>query len=184
MKSVKKEIRTIGIDDSPFEFSDKKTKIVGCVFRGSDRIVDVISSDITVDGFDSTVKIYNLIKESRHMEQIRVVMLDGITFGGLNIVDIDKIHNKLEKPVIAINRKKPSIKKIYRAVKKTDEGRKRKELIRKAGKVNKIGIKEGDIYYQSRGLKKEVIKNILEATTYSGLIPEPLRVAHLIAKNI
>ncbi len=184
MKKVKKEIRTIGIDDSPFKFSDKKTKIVGCVFRGRDRIVDVVSSNITVDGFDSTDKICELVKNSRHIEQIRVLMLDGITFGGLNVVDLDEIHERMGKPVIAVNRKKPSIKDICRAADNTDEGKKRKELIKKAGKVNNVHLKKGEIYYQSRGLKKEVIKDILENTTYSGLLPEPLRVAHLIAKNI
>ena len=52
----------------------------------------VLRSDITKDGLDATDVICNMIKKSKHYGQIRVVMLDGITYGGFNVVDIEEAY--------------------------------------------------------------------------------------------
>ena len=83
---IKREIRILGIDDSAL--LDEKVMIVGVVFRGGDWIDGVLRSDITRDGLDATDVICSMIKESKHYGQLRVLMLDGITYGGFNIIDI------------------------------------------------------------------------------------------------
>ena len=35
-----------------------------------------------------------MIKNSRHHNQLRVIMLDGITYGGFNVVDIEEPTEK------------------------------------------------------------------------------------------
>lgn len=53
----KKEIRVIGIDDSPFnKFKDKKALIVGVVMRGGLYVDGILSAKVDVDGDDSTKK--------------------------------------------------------------------------------------------------------------------------------
>ncbi len=184
MKKVKREIRTVGIDDAPFEFSQNTTGLVGCVFRGSYRLIDVLSTQINVDGMDVTEKIAKMLINSKHQEQVRVILLDGITFGGMNIVDMDRLCEETEKPVLALTKDKPSKKKMFKALENTSEQKKRKRLVEKAGEINELNFNDKNIFYQSRGLNKEQVKDILKATTYSGTTPEPLRTAHLIAKNI
>ena len=51
---IKKEIRVVGIDDSPFKKSEKKCLILGAIFRGGNYIDGLISSKASIDGDDST----------------------------------------------------------------------------------------------------------------------------------
>ena len=64
---IKKEIRILGIDDSPFDkFRDKKVLIVGTVYRGGTYMDGVISTYAEVDGSDSAERIIEMIKRTRH----------------------------------------------------------------------------------------------------------------------
>ena len=45
----------LGIDDAPFDkFKDKKCLVVGAFFRGSKQLEGVLTTEISVDGDDST----------------------------------------------------------------------------------------------------------------------------------
>ena len=78
--------------------------IVGTVFRGGDWMDGVLRSDITKDGLDATDIISKMIKKSKHYGQIRVVMLDGITYAGFNVVDIEELYGETGIPVIVVMR--------------------------------------------------------------------------------
>ena len=44
-------------------------------------------------------------------------MLNGITFGGFNVVDIKKLHLATKLPVLAVTHEKPDLKSIHEALK-------------------------------------------------------------------
>ena len=78
-----------------------------------------------------------------------------------------------------IIRRKPNIEKIKKILIKI--GKKSKiKLIEKAGSV----VSVGDIYIQLTGLSIEKAKEILKIVCTRSLIPEPIRIAHLIASGI
>ena len=182
---IKEEIRVIGIDDASFNLkTDKDVLCVGAIYRGSKSIDGVLSSYITIDSLDSTETFADMINSSRHKKQLRVIMLDGITYGGFNIVDIQKLFELTNLPVISVTRQNPDFEKIKKALENFSDMNRRWELIRNAGKINEISLKEGILYSQFIGIKLEEVKKILEYTTIWGLIPESLRVAHLIATGI
>lgn len=56
IRSVKKEIRILGIDDSPFKKfkKGKKVLVIGCVFRAGRWLDGVVSTHINCDGTNST----------------------------------------------------------------------------------------------------------------------------------
>lgn len=181
---IKHEIRILGIDDSAL--LNEKVMVVGIVFRGGDWIDGVLRSDITRDGLDATDVICNMIRESRHYGQIRVIMLDGITYGGFNVVDIEKLYKETLIPVIVIMRSYPDFKKIKSALKYLPDGEERWKIIERAGKIEKIaGVKEKNpIFIQKAGIGLESIEKIIRLTSIRSNIPEPLRVAHLVATGI
>jgi endonuclease V-like protein UPF0215 family len=146
----------------------------------------VLRSDITRDGLDATDVICNMIRKSKHYGQIRTVMLDGITYGGFNVVDIGKIYRELGTPVIVVMRSYPDFKKIRSALKHFLDGEDRWMIIERAGKIEKIsGEREkSPIYIQRAGIGLESVKKIIRLTSIRSNIPEPLRVAHLIATGI
>jgi endonuclease V-like protein UPF0215 family len=178
---VKKEIRVIGIDDSPFEkFSKrKKTLIIGTIFRGGSWLDGVLSTQIIIDGNNSTSELIKMINKSKFKPQLQCILLDGIAFGGFNIIDIEKLNKKTKIPVVVVIRKKPDIENIKKVLVKINKKGKIK-LIDKAG----MPVRIGKIYVQFKGLELEDVKEILKVTCTRSLIPEPVRVAHLIAQGI
>jgi len=174
IRKVKKEIRILGVDDGPFTFDSKETVLVGCVFRAGLWLDCVLAKKIIVDGLESTGLI---IEMCAHHEELRVIMLDGITFAGFNVADIQRIYAETGIPVIAVTRKMPGMVGIKRALSYFDDFEKRSMLIKKAGTVRKVG----DIYYQSAGIAQKDAEEIIKISCTRSKIPEPVRVAHLIA---
>ena len=179
---IKSEIRILGIDDSAL--LNEKVMIVGTVFRGGDWIDGVLRSEITKDGLDATDVICNMIKKSKHYGQIRVVILDGITYGGFNVVDIQMLYRETGIPVIVVMRSYPDFEKIKLALKYFPDEEERWAIIKRAGKIEKITGKKNSIYIQRAGIGLETVKKIIQLTSIRSNIPEPLRVAHLIATGI
>lgn len=179
---IKSEIRILGIDDSAL--LNEKVMIVGAVFRGGDWIDGVLRSEITKDGLDATDVICNMIKKSKHYGQIRAVILDGITYGGFNVVDIQMLYGETGIPVIVVMRSYPDFEKIKLALKYFTDEEERWAMIKRAGKIEKITGKNYSIYIQRAGIGLETVKKIIQLTSIRSNIPEPLRVAHLIATGI
>ena len=181
---VKPEIRVLGLDDGPFGRGDKKTLLVGTVFRGGIQLDGVLCRWIEVDGRDSTEKIVEMVTSSKHAGQLRVIMSESITFGGFNLMDIREVYERTGLPVIAVTRDKPNLRKVRLALKKFPDFQERWELVKRAGKVHAVKLNDGRIYLQLAGIELEKAKEIVEITTVRGLLPEPVRVAHLIAAGI
>ncbi|WP_410507968.1 DUF99 family protein [Methanosarcina hadiensis] len=181
---VKPEIRILGIDDSAL--LNEKVMIVGTIFRGGEWIDGVLRSEITRDGLDATEVITTMIKNSRHYGQLRIIMLDGITYGGFNVIDIQELYGETGLPVIVVMRSYPDFEKIRSALRHFSDGEKRWDIIKKAGEIEKIvtGKNETPIYIQKAGIGAKNVEKIIRLTSIRSSIPEPLRVAHLIATGI
>lgn len=179
---IKPEIRILGIDDSAL--LNEKVMIVGVVFRGGDWIDGVLRSEITKDGLDATEVICKMIKKSKHYGQIRTVILDGITYGGFNVVDIQTLYRETGIPVIVVMRSYPDFEKIKSALNYFPDGEERWTIIKRAGEIKKVPGEKSPIYIQKAGIGMETVKNIIRLTSIRSNIPEPLRVAHLIATGI
>lgn len=184
---IKREIRVLGFDDAAFEHGSagKSVPVVGVIFRGGDFIDGMLRTDITIDGTDATDKLIERINSSRHKQQLRIVMFDGITLGGFNIVDIHELHERTGLPVIVINRKMPNLANVQKALKNFKDYKNRWALIEKAGALKPCSLKGGKkVYYQSVGLSDENAEDMIILSTTRSFIPEPLRVAHLIATAV
>lgn len=181
----KKLIRVIGIDDSPFrKFKDRRTLIVGVIFRGNSLLEGVIVKNIEVDGDDASSKIIDMVNNTRHKKQLKAILLHGITFAGLNIADIAEINRKTSLPVIAITTKKPDNESFINAIKKTKNSKDKMRRLEKAGKAHAMQISSRSIYLQLSGIDKEDAERIIRITIARGFVPEPIRVAHMIAGAI
>jgi len=185
-RGVKKEIRIIGWDDSRHSHTDKSVVLVGPIFRGAEYMDGMLSVSIKKDGLDSTQKIASAIRKSRHYGQLSVIMTDGITFGGFNLVDIKALHIKTGLPVIAVQRYEPNMKEFLGAIRKVfkKDWRKRVAIVKKTGKVKRWEKDGRAVFYQSAGLTDAEVSEILDLTILRGNTPEPLRVAHLIAGGL
>jgi hypothetical protein len=188
IRKVKDEIRVIGIDDAPFIPHTKgKARIFGVITRGNYRIEGIIQTKIQIDGFDATEKIGNMILNSSHHGQIRVIILNGITFGGFNICDIDILNQITERPVIVVIEHEPNIESIRSALEKNQSDWEKKwAIFKKIGNIEAIYIKKDvkPIYVHfTDQLTLDIVKKIINKTRGLGTIPECIRIAHLIGTS-
>jgi hypothetical protein len=183
---LKSEIRILGIDDGPFKSRSKgKVLVIGVVYRGGHYPDGFLRTYVEIDGLDATQKIVKLINSSRHKQQLKVIMFDGITLGGFNIIDIKRVHKETNLPAVIINRKLPNLKDVKNALRNFDDFKVRWKMIKNAGKIKNFKLRSGaDVYYQSIGLTDEETEDVIALSSTHSQIPEPLRVAHLIATAI
>ncbi len=181
LEHIKPQIRILGIDDSAL--INERVTIIGAFFRGGEQLDGVLCSHITKDGMDATDTIISLIRNSKYYLQIRIIMLDGVTYAGFNPVDIERLFGETGIPVIVFMRSYPDFEKIKLALQHLHEAEKRWEIIKRAGEVHKIE-QENPVFIQFRGIDKESAVEIVRMTSIHSNIPEPLRVAHLIATGV
>ncbi len=186
-RAIKPEIRVLGVDDGVFVPHEKGLAlVVGVVFRGGHWIDGVMSTKVEVDGFDATEKMVSMIISSPHYKQLRVIILNGVTFAGFNVVDIKKLNLETELPVIAVTRDRPNFKKIREALKNLPASEERWKAVLNAGEIFEVptGSEGGKVYMEFSGLVEEDAKRVLQVTSTRSNIPEALRAAHLIASSI
>jgi len=184
---IKPEIRVLGVDDGVFTPHVKGfVPVVGVVFRGGYWLDGVMHTKVRVDGFDATDKIASMILNSPHYKQLRVTMLNGITFAGFNVVDIKKLNTKTKLPVIAVTREKPDFSDIREALKNLPKSQERWKAVLNAGGTFEVSTRSESekVYMQVSGILEEDAKRVLQLTSTRSNIPEALRVAHLVASGI
>lgn len=160
---MKAEIRVIGIDDG---FSRRKKKIVvGVVFRGGLWLDGVISSVVNVSGAFLGRRLGGMVAESKFYKELRFAILHGAMLRSAPAV-AKEFANVTRLPTIALlhgRQGKPTDPSLRRA----------RNTIRF---VPRPGLSALCI-----GLTAERAKEILKVTTVRPPLPEPVRVAHLIA---
>lgn len=177
---MKQEIRILGIDDSPFlKNKSKTTKLIGVFMRGGRQFDGLLSTRAKIDGYDATDKIIEMVKKTKFKKQLRAILLNGIAVGGFNTVNIKKISKKTKIPAIIVIRVNPDIKGIIKLLKILKRPKSIKD-IRDAGKVHKVR----NVFIQFSGITKSKAIEIIKITAVHSHIPEPLRIAHLIASGV
>jgi len=184
---MKANIKTIGIDDAPFELysrTQREAMIVGVVMRSNDYLEGVLSSSVEIDGINATRNVVDMVRESKHYRQLKAIFLDGITMGGFNVLDIARIFDLTGIPVLSLTRNQPEFESIEHALKKHfEDGEERWSLISK-GELLSFETPAGTIYGKIAGLSQEQAQELIDITIKHGQIPEPVRVAHLIASGV
>jgi uncharacterized protein len=168
----------VGFDDAPFAADYRgQVPLVGAVYA-STRFDGVLIGSITRDGDDATDRIASLLLQSRFAEHARAVMLQGVTFGGFNVVDVRALHERLGKPVLVVARKQPDMDAIRNTLCTLfPDGGVRYARLEQLGPMQPM---EG-VFAQWAGTDQETVAATIRLFAINGLAPEPIRVAHLIA---
>ena len=171
----------VGFDDAPFLHEHRgDVRVVGAVCCRT-RLDGVLSSRVRRDGANATDTLIEIVSNSKFNEHIRAVLLQGIALAGFNVVDIRRLSEELDVPVIVTVRRQPRMAMVKDALFDRTPGAARKwKLIEKAGPLEKLG----PMWIQRIGLDAAEATALLRATTLHGNLPEPLRLAHLIAGGV
>lgn len=172
--------RVIGLDDAPFvHAAGERANVAGVVCAGV-RFEGMLWGDIAVDGADATEQVLALVKGSKFYDQLHLVLLDGLAFGGFNLVDLPALSEALERPCAAIMRKMPDMERVEQALHTFEDAPRRLELVRRAGPI----LQRGVFTFQVAGAEPDELASALERVTDTGHVPEALRLAHLIGAAV
>jgi uncharacterized protein len=167
----------IGFDDAPFPAKYTGcVKIVGTVYAKS-QLNGILIGAVRRDGTDAAKKLTALISQSKFAESVQMIMLQGIALAGFNVVDIFELYAQLKLPVLIVCRRQPDMNSIRNALLHMRGGEKKWALIEKLGPMEPAA----NVYVQRVGLTHQQAVTVMEQFTLTGNIPEPLRVAHMIA---
>lgn len=173
----KSKICILGIDDGPFDkFKDSSADLIGAVYREG-RIEGVLRARISVDGFDATPAILDMVKDSKW--PLRAVLLDGIAVAGFNVINAEKIHSTTNLPVIIVSKSRPDRVSFISALAKLNM----QEKIPLIDKLPAFFEQEG-VFVQAYGIQEVDAKQLLLSSRLGSRFPEPIRAAHIIAKGI
>jgi len=177
------QLRTnvIGFDDAPFPREHRGDVLLVGTVCSRTRLDGVISGYVRRDGSNATRVMVETIRSSQFAEHVRAVLLQGIAVAGFNVVDVHALHAELGMPVLAIVRHRPDFAAIRRALFARVRGAERKwRLIERAGDLEPLR----GVYVQRVGITLDHARELMAATTLHGNLPEPLRLAHLIAGGV
>ena len=93
--------------------------------------------------------------------------------------DIVELRRKTKIPVVVIMRRYPRVGEMEKALNKLGMAKKM-GLIKKAGQIHKAA----GLHIQACGINVDKAEKIIKLTSTHSNIPEPLRIAHIIASGI
>ncbi len=171
----------LGVDDAPFEKRQTQpVPIVAVTMEAAHQLEGVAIGSFPVDGENATDYLAAWIATLRTRPSLQAVLLGGITIAGLGVVDLPSLAERTGLPVLAVTRRKPDNAEVLAA-------------LRSAGLAHRIPVVERSppahrvadgLYLAAAGADRWRSERIVRATLGKSRLPEPLRVAHMIAGAI
>jgi uncharacterized protein len=173
-------LRAIGFDDAPFVRGRRGPVGVAGVVCAETRFEGLVWTRVRQDGWDATDALVAALDGGKFLPQLHLVLLDGIAFGGFNIVDLPRLAAALARPCVAVMRRLPDLSAVEAAVRRLPRPERRLALLRAAGPIHRAG----GVFFQVQGGDPETTGAALARLTDRGAVPEPLRLAHLVGAAV
>jgi endonuclease V-like protein UPF0215 family len=176
----KKGIRALGISES-FRPGAPKSTLAGVVMR-TDLVVDgFVLGTATVGGDDATSSVMKMYRALRRQD-LNIIMLNGCVISRYNIIDLDEVARRAALPLLCLTYNESG--GIEEAIKRNfADPAERLERYKRLGERSAITLRTGQrVYVRNVGIGDADAKRVLESFVLQGGIPEPVRVAKLLAR--
>jgi len=175
-------IRALGVAES-FSPGQKFSVLAGVVMR-RDLVIDGVAYGKTsVGGDDATSAIAALFRKFARND-INLLLVSGAILSLYNVVDVDSLNEKVGVPVVCLTYKETagiadSIRRHF-----PENAEAKLAAYAKLGPRRRVRLKTGrSVYARVAGTDLAEAKKILDVFTLQGSVPEPVRVARLLARS-
>ncbi|MEJ2249542.1 MAG: DUF99 family protein [Candidatus Lokiarchaeota archaeon] len=184
---MKKNPITIGFDDATFDFNSRSNAVplIGVICQGV-RVIKVLKENIIIDGENATSTLINMVLKVKDL--VQYIVTHSITFGGFNLVDIEKIYKKTGIPIIAVTESEVDLPSVKKAL-EINFPKKFQEKIQKiinAGNLYNAQIETAGgistVHFHVKGMDKNLVENLLSQISIDSKLPESVRIAHIIGR--
>jgi endonuclease V-like protein UPF0215 family len=178
----KKAFRALGVSESFVKGKSKKSVLAGVVMRADKAIDGFIFAKATVGGMDATDKVIKMYK-TLGRDDINVLLLNGCVISWYNVVDLHKVAEETGLPLICVTyEESEGLDKYFKEL-FPEDWENRVQVYHKNRERTPLKLKTGYVVYaRFLGMSLEEAKSILDKFTSHGSVPEPLRVARLLAR--
>lgn len=168
----------LGVDDGPFDKRrDADVPVVGVMMEGASRVEAVAMTRFPVDGADVTGFLARWITGLRFRPSLQAVVLGGVTLAGLAVVDVAGLAAELGLPVLTVSRKDPATSRVAAALRAAGLPE-RIATLERAPRAVPVGP---GLHLAFAGMDEAQARQLLDAIRDKSALPEPVRVAHLVA---
>jgi endonuclease V-like protein UPF0215 family len=179
MHLAKRGLRALGVAES---FSGRASStMAGVVMRKDLRIDGVALASLTVGGMDATDAVLGIIGALARRD-INLVMVSGSVVAWYNILDPEAVADASGLPVIVVTyEESEGLEDDIRHHFPGDE--ERLSAYRKLGSRVPVELPGGEqVFMRATGIMGEDAARVIRDFTRDGKVPEPLRVARLVAR--
>ena len=180
---AKRGFRVLGIAES-FDRKRSPISVVAGVVMRRDLLIDGVRvRTVTLGGTHITKTLIDLFTAFNRSD-IRAILLQGAVISWFNIVDIELLHRATKLPILCVTYDPSEGLEKYLVEYFPDDYKDRIEQYKKLGTRREYMVKTGyKLYLYHCGLTWSEGGQLIDAFTLQGRIPEPIRVAQLIARE-
>lgn len=176
---MKSGVRTLGVAES---YRGDESTLGGAVVRAS-RVVDGLCYETcTVGGTDATDAIIELFR-ALNREDVRYVLVAGIALSWYNVVDLRRLHDELDRPVLSVTfEESPGLDAALEAEFEGDDLETRRQTLHAQPERERLSVNDQTVFVRAVGIESSEARDVVRAFTPEGGRPEPLRVARFAAR--
>ena len=173
-------LRVLGIAES-FVRSSRISILAGAVMRADLRLDGLAYGRATVGGDDATKAVLNLYEQLERTD-VNALLLSGLAISWFNIIDLEEVSVRTQKPVICLTYEESlGLEKYIREYFPQPEEKLRCYAV--SGERVPVWLKTGfEVYVRALGASAEEARILLNKFTRDGRVPEPVRVARMMAR--
>ena len=159
--------------------------ILAGVMMRADLIIDGIVWDkVSIQGMDSTITIIEMIRRMSRSD-FNGILLRGTIIAGYNIVDLTLLHETFGLPAISVTSEPQENLRDHLIHTFPSEWKPRWEVACRNGEPKSLSLETGSkVFLQWKGSDWNEVQSLIRRLTRFGGIPEPLRVARMLARTL
>jgi endonuclease V-like protein UPF0215 family len=180
----KKAFRALGVSESFVKGKSEKSVLAGVVMRADKAIDGFVFAEATVGGMDATDKVIGMHKTLGRRD-VNVLLLNGCVISWYNVIDLHKVAEETGLPLICVTyEESEGLDKYFKEL-FPEDWENRVQVYHRNQARTTLKLRTGyTVYARFLGMNIEEAKAILDKFTSHGAVPEPLKVARLLARAI
>ncbi len=153
--------------------------LLACILWEHGEPSDALFLRVRVDGLEAS----SLIGYAARTLGADIVMLDSITVAGFNIISPPAVYKLSNASVIIVYTYRPSFSRLEKAARRLQHWSIRRHVLKIVDKATRVETRLGTLYLVTWGVSLAKAKNVVEDLQVHARMPEPLRLAHMIASE-